>query len=64
MLDYNGTKLKSNKSQVHGIDIWARCHTKCALCGISHSALKPRVIYLRMYLCHKDSSDAFENIKS
>jgi hypothetical protein len=28
MLDYNGTKLKPKKFQVHGIDIWARCHTK------------------------------------
>jgi hypothetical protein len=27
MLDSNGTKLKPKKSQVHGMDIWARCHT-------------------------------------
>jgi hypothetical protein len=37
MLDSNGTKLKPKKSQVHGMDIWARCHTKNALCGISYS---------------------------
>jgi len=47
---------------VYGMDIWARCHTKCALCEIFHSALKPRVIYLWMNLYHEDSSDAFENI--
>jgi hypothetical protein len=63
MLDSNGTKLKPKKSQVHGMDIWARCHTKNALCGISHSALiRPCVIYLWMYLYHKNSSGAFEDI--
>ncbi len=45
-LDYDGTKLKPNKSQVYRMDIWARCHTKCALCEIFHSILKPCVIYL------------------
>ncbi len=43
------------------MDIWTRCHTKCALCWISHSAIRPWVIYLQMYLYHEDSSDAFEN---
>ncbi len=63
MLDSNGTKLKPKKSQVHGMDIWARCHTKNALCGISHSALiRLCVIYLWMYLYHKNSSGAFEDI--
>jgi len=62
MLDFNRTKLKPKKSQVHGMDIWARCHTKCALCGISLSSLRPCVIYLRTYLYHRDSSDAFEDI--
>jgi len=62
MLDFNRTKLKPKKSQVHGMDIWARCHTKCALCGISLSSLRPCVIYLWTYLYHRDSSDAFEDI--
>jgi hypothetical protein len=63
MLDSNGTKLKPKKSQVHGMNIWARCHTKSALCGISHNALiRPCVIYLQMYLYHADLSDAFKDI--
>jgi hypothetical protein len=62
MLDFNITKLKPKKFQVHGMDIWARCHTKCALCGISLSSLRPCVIYLRTYLYHRNSSDAFEDI--
>jgi hypothetical protein len=62
MLDFNETTLKPKKSQMHGMDIWGRCHTKCALCGISHNALRPWVIYLQMYLYHEDSSGAFENI--
>jgi hypothetical protein len=62
MLDSNGAKLKPKKSQVHGMDIWARCHTKCALCEIFHSAIRPCVIYLWMYLYHGESSDAFEDI--
>jgi hypothetical protein len=62
MLDSNGTKLKPKISQMHGMDKWARCHTKCALCEIFHSALRPCVIYLWMYLYHGDSSDAFEEI--
>jgi len=63
MLDFNGTKLKPKKSQVHGMDILAKRHTKSALCGISHSALiRSCVIYLQMYLYDKDSSDAFKDI--
>ncbi len=55
--------MKPKKSQVHGMDILAKCHTKSALCGISHSVLiRPCVIYLQMYLYDKDSSDAFEDI--
>jgi hypothetical protein len=62
MLDSNGTKLKPKKSQMHGMDVWARCHTKFPLYEIFHSALRPCVIYLWMYLYHEDSSDAFEDI--
>jgi hypothetical protein len=62
MLDSNGTKLIPKKFQVHGMDIWERCHKKCALRGISHSALRPWVIYLWMYSYREDSSDAFEYI--